>query len=315
LIIAKILLAQHLGHRAKDLALPAYTHLAATLDATHRDIGTAEEIIGAALLAVRENETALKHLRVALSIARDSRLSQREPRLLSQLVAGHCRLGVPLNEESHGRIDAVLARVKSAVGEASSECLEPLHNAAEVAFLAGHYDQAHHLLSKALKIADSLNIIFLLGGLFKPAAQLTPTDLNERNRLAASRLSSKVSMEFAEVLFSISCVFEAQGRLQEAQSTALQVLAALELANAQTTIRTSETLRLLSVLLFKDGHFGDALAYAEKSLGLLLEHHPTATDYVMQAFSTIDVIDKQLQACGYTLVRHDESRYRFSVFV
>jgi tetratricopeptide (TPR) repeat protein len=314
-LLAHVALLDRRPGQAHKLAEHAFAALRSSLGAQHRDTGAAAELCGHVHMAKREDAAAQRMLRLAFDVAKQNKLASREQRLLTHLAAAHGRLGAPLPVDVVGRMEEVVRRVKTALGEASIEALEPLQNVAEAYFLAGEHDRAHHFLSKALKIADSLNMIFLLGPLFKPAAQLSAADLSERNRLAANRLQRSTAVSFAAVLFSIAAVFEAQGRLQEAQSTLLQVLAALELANETNSIRSAETLRALGTLLFRDGHYGDALAYCEKSFNLLLEHHELAVDYIEKSFAAINIVDQRIRANGYCLVRHAESRYRFSVFL
>jgi tetratricopeptide (TPR) repeat protein len=285
------------------------------LVAGHRDIGAAMEVAAIALITAQDNRAACDHLIGAIRVAKACKLEARLQRLISRLMLVHGRLREPVPEEIIVIAEEMYDRIRHALGEGSITCLEPLQNLAEAAYAAGHQERAHHFLTKALKIADANNMIFLLGPLFKPAAQLSTTDLNERNRLAANRLDTSRATSFAAVLFSIACVFEAQHRSHEAQSTLLQVLAALELSQQHNSIRTAETLRALGTILYRDGFYGDAMAYCEKALALLLEFHPTAKEPIALAEAAIDVIDKQLQSSGYVLSRHSESRYRFAVFL
>ena len=311
---------RHVNFRRELLqrCLTARHHLRAALGPDHLDVGIVEEVTGlVALLQGTEAaaEIAMEKFDAAFQVARRNSQLARQQLLLTPITAACSRLDRPLPAVVRPLVEEVVTRVLSTLGETSPELLEPLQNVAALYFLAGDYERAHHALGRALKLADRSNMIFLLGPLFRPAAQLQPNELGERNRIAASRLDLDSARRFAEVLYAIACVFERQGRLDEAQSTLLQVIASLEIAGLAFDLRMCEALRSLGVLLYRDGHYGDAMAYVEKALAMLRERHAAQGDAQRRACADVlRVIDLTLRRSGYSLTRH-EGRYRFAVFV
>lgn len=200
-------------------------------------------------------------------------------------------------------------------GETSETLVAPLQNVAEAHFLLGDFARAHHFLSRALKIADAVNFIFLLGHLLQPVAQLSVADVQERNRIARDRIHSQLALKFAEILFQIAAVFDTEGKMEDAQSTYLQALAALEISGVGSGLAVVQTLSALAMLLYSEGHYGDSLAYAEKALAILLENYPTMKVVVQQVTDVIRVILHHLRTNGYTLLRHPDSRHRFTTYV
>ncbi|KAJ9458462.1 hypothetical protein DIPPA_02039 [Diplonema papillatum] len=81
-----------------------------------------------------------------------------------------------------------------------------------------------------LKISDSQNLLFLLGHLFRPSAQLTEKQVHERNRLAAEKAGPGTAPGFATVLLQLAAVHEGQQAWADAEASYLQARAAFEIA-------------------------------------------------------------------------------------
>ena len=200
-------------------------------------------------------------------------------------------------------------------GEGTRALFAPLVDRAIAEINSNQFPAALEKLHKALKIVDSGNAIFLLGPLFRPAAQLSPEELNERARLSKGRVDARAASDFALILFAMASVAEAENRLFDSETLLLQVLAALELAGIEDSICTAAVYRSMSQLLFEDGHYGDALAYVERAEKLLHSKFPYATSLKKQVEQTQQYIEFKIRASGYSLKRISDTRFRFAVFV
>lgn len=209
------------------------------------------------------------------------------------------------------------------------QLVEPFYLLGVIHYIQDDFTGSHHFLSKSLKCADTINFLFLLGHLFKPAAQLTTSDAAERNRVAKERLQPPQALQFASILFAIASTYTAQGNTEDAQTTFLQSLAALELAQCGHSLATAHTMASLSKLLYDEGHYGDAIAHILKAIALVDEYHVSIgeeavnnTSYIRevgQLYSKADleevlrVIRVRLGGKGYMLTRHFDSNHRFMV--
>jgi tetratricopeptide (TPR) repeat protein len=302
--------------QAEQLADHTHNHVVKVLGPSHRDTAVVAFVCCQVALYLRKNETwALQHITAAYDIA----LNSKQPALIAMIercvVAVYSRARCPVSNNILFRLEESVRVAKQNYGEGSDHVIDPLLNLAEAYYTLGSFDKAHHCLTRALKIADAVNMIFLLGHLFKPAAQLSQTDVQERNRMVSDRLSPATAAMFANILFAIAAVFEAEGKLEDAQGTQLQALAALEIAGLSTTLSACEVLGALARILFRDGHYGDALAYMEKSYNILLEYHETSVPTIREVFWSIHVIGVQLRKSGYMLMRHVDSRHRFAIYI
>eukprot|EP00742_Colponemidia_sp_Colp-10_P016128 GILJ01018457.1.p1 GENE.GILJ01018457.1~~GILJ01018457.1.p1 ORF type:complete len:1342 (+),score=222.46 GILJ01018457.1:460-4026(+) len=261
------------------------------------------------------------------TIATESMLeSVVEPMCIAVFSAVH----EPLPQLVIGRLERRIASLRAVHGETSLRLMEPLLNLGTAFYLEGNYQNAHHYLSKALKVADTINLIFLLGHLFKPAVHLTATQVQERNRVAGDRLQVHQSVQFSIILFAIAGVYVAQGNADDAQSTYLQAQAALELAHMQTSLATSLILTGLSKFLHSEGHYGDSLAHIEKADGILREFHlsvgheshnafsvvPTAGKVILATVEEVKaIIGERTRSKGYSLCKQVDGRHRFVVYL
>ena len=314
MLLAHSYLQLRAASTALSYAEPAVA-AAEQLDPMHIDRAHAKALLARAHLCLRNSSIARENIVAALEIARFRHVSSMENQLLSQLCGTYCMMSTALPSDVVASLEERVRHLKKAVGDASSSLVPPLEDLSAAHYLLQEYDKAHAELSKALKIADSFNMIFLLGKLFRPASQLTAAELQERNRIAADRLSVPVAVDFARLLYGIACIFEAEGKLDEAQNTLLQALASMEVAEQSDSIAAAAVLGALGRNLFRDGHFGDALAYVERAYNLLLEHHPSAQLYLHDAFMAIHIVNAQIRKKGYSLLRHQETRHRFAIFI
>lgn len=283
----------------------------------HKDHVIVNHVAAVVHLMTRDNRAAL--LEAATAHATAVELSIAEHHLIeleSTLLGAMCRCREP---PAPALLSLLESRVKSVTfhfGETSDMVVTPLQNLAEAYYLAGDFSRAHHFLSRALKIADSVNFIFLLGNLLRPVAQLTVADVQERNRIARDRIHTQLALRFSEILFQIGAVFDAEGGCSEdAQSTYLQSLAAQEISGVVSGLSVVQILSSLASLLYSDGHYGDALAYAEKAHSILLENFPTLRAVLDSVSEILRVVLFQLRCNGYTLLRHPDSRHRFTTYV
>jgi tetratricopeptide (TPR) repeat protein len=283
----------------------------------HRDQVIVHHVAAVIHLVTRDNPSALVEAAAAHAAAVELNMPENHlVELESTLLGALCRC----HEQPAPALIALLeSRVKSLTfqyGETSDLVVTPLQNLAEAHYLVGDFQRAHHYLSRALKIADSVNFIFLLGNLLKPVAQLTVGDVQERNRIARDRIHTQLALRFSEILFQIAAVFDAEGgRTDEAQSTYLQSLAAQEISGVVGGLSVVQILSSLAALLYSDGHFGDALAYAEKAHSILLENFPTLRAVLDTVCELLRIVLYQLRCNGYTLLRHPDSRHRFTTYV
>eukprot|EP00455_Lapot_gusevi_P014209 TRINITY_DN17040_c0_g1_i4.p1 TRINITY_DN17040_c0_g1~~TRINITY_DN17040_c0_g1_i4.p1 ORF type:complete len:451 (-),score=3.88 TRINITY_DN17040_c0_g1_i4:187-1389(-) len=283
----------------------------------HRDHVIVNHVSAVAHLLTRDNQAALIEAATAHATAVDLSASEELlTELETTLLGAMCRCREP---PAPALLSLLETRVKTTTfqfGETSDKVVTPLQNLAEAYYLIGDYARAHHYLSRALKIADSVNFIFLLGNLLRPVAQLTVSDVQERNRIARDRIHTQLALRFSEILFQIAAVFDAEGgRSEDAQSTYLQSLAAQEISGVVGGLSVVQILGSLASLLYSDGHYGDALAYAEKAHSILLENFPSLRAVLDSVSEILRIVLFQLRCNGYTLLRHPDSRHRFTTYV
>ena len=318
---AAVLMAEHrmsqVPQVCKDQAVRALHYLRQQLSPSHRDLGTVADVAGKIFACLRDAKQQLQYTRYAYDIAVQHFTPTPMMRALeTRLVGAYSAARVAPPQSFFITLENRTVNVREDVGESSVENIEPLQNLGEAMLLNGDYERAHHVFTRALKIADSVNFIFLLGHLFKPAAQLSINDLQERNRIAGDRINTALAFSFATILYQIAVVFESQGQSDDAQSTFLQALAALEISGLTVGDSIAEVIFSLAKLLYCDGHYGDSLAYAEKGYNLILDHASLRTVVnVSEASALMHVILQQLNDSGYVLVRHHDSRHRFTSYV
>jgi tetratricopeptide (TPR) repeat protein len=302
---------------SRDQALRALHFLRQQRSPLHRDIGVVADVISRIYASLRDAKLQLQYARYAYDIAAQHFTPAPMMKVLeTRLIGAFSAARVAPPRSFFVSLENRAADVRDNVGESSAENIEPLQNLGEAMLLNGDFERAHHVFTKALKIADSVNFIFLLGHLFKPAAQLSINDLQERNRIAGDRINTALAFSFATILYQIAVVFECQGQSEDAQSTYLQALAALEISGLVVGDSISEVIFSLAKLLYCEGHYGDALAYAEKGYNLVLDNAALRTSVnVADASALMHVILQRLAESGYSLVRHHDSRHRFTSYV
>ena len=184
-----------------------------------------------------------------------------------------------------------MAVAQQAYGEWDKHNVYPILNLAEVCYLEGHFEHAHRHFAKALAIVDSQNMHFLLGNLFKPATQLRPMEVHERNRLASERMTPQQCVQLGMILSQVAAVYERQGVYKEAESAYMQTLASFEIAGLPSNIGVSYALDGLARLLYFQGLHGDALSYFEKSADVRFRHHKHLKEEQQIARKNIQIVD------------------------
>eukprot|EP00759_Apiculatamorpha_spiralis_P056997 PhF_6_TR8345/c0_g1_i1/m.13066 len=266
-------------------------------------------------------------------------------RVLSKIVNVHAVLKKVIPTDTITRIYQYVKLIQEKHGEWSGETITMLIVLSKAYHTNGEYDRTHHYLTKALKIADKFNMIFLLGHLFRPASQLTQQEIAERNRMASERMTTAMTLQFANILYCIAVTYEAQSRLRDAELTFMQSLAAFELAQQPLHKGCCTVLESIGSLLFAQGHYGYALVYVEKAFTMrddrAYEHYQfviqnkttTATNHadLPNASSSptlvttnnnhksldwfVNIVRQEIWKHGYVLVRHESSRLRFAVYI
>jgi len=249
-------------------------------------------------------------------------------RVLSRITNLSAVLGKRIDTGIVERTYKYTKTLQSKHGEWSTEVIPMLLVLSKAYHVNAEFDRTHHYLTKALKIADKYNMIFLLGHLFRSASQLTPAEVNERNRMAEERMSSGMTLQFANILYCIGVTYESQGKLRDAELTYMQSLAAFEIAGQPNHPGACIVLDAIGSLLFIHGHFGDAMCYFEKAFtvrddaaydksGPLRPYKVGAS--LLENGTRIDrhitIVAQELWKRGYCLQRHMSSRVRFAVYI
>jgi tetratricopeptide (TPR) repeat protein len=268
-------------------------------------------------LMLHQHSQALVEAATAHTVAME--LHHGDDALLSELetllVGAMCRANEAPSPSLLGLLEERVMSLMHRFGETSDRLVRPMQTLAEAHYLNGDTARAHHSLSRALKIADSVNFIFLLGNLLQPVAQLSVAEAQERNRISRDRMHTALALLFSETLFQIASLFDTEGKADEAQSTYLQALATIEISGVGNSLGVVQILSALAMLLYSEGHYGDALAYGERAHSILLEHFATMRVAIESVTDILRVIHYKLRHNGYALMRHPDSRHRFTTYL
>ena len=196
------------------------------------------------------------------------------------------------------------AETLAARGEWHQQNVNPLLNLAEICYLEGQYEHAHRHFAKALAIVDGQNMHFLLGNLFKPATQLRPMEVQERNRLASERMSPAQCMQLGMILSQVAAVHEKQGAYREAETSFMQTLASFEIAGQPTHIGVCYALDGLARLLYLQGFHGDALAYFDKSREIRYRFHRHAKEEIAHSQKNMQIVEAKVCVARSLLATH-----------
>jgi hypothetical protein len=197
--------------KAVTQATAALKHV---LDPAHPDHGAAVETQAYIELCAGRTDAAVAFARHCLTLRLQSAAGEAAMVRAAQLAVLCCGVqSQPAPAEAGAILMRHLEATTEARGVTSAMTLRPLIDIAAFRALGGDYDDAATDLARALKVADTANTIFLLGPLFRPAAQLTEDEVAERQRLVATRLHRDSGLDFAAVLFGAASVMERQGRL------------------------------------------------------------------------------------------------------
>ena len=229
----------------------------------------------------------------------------RPLRLMPRIAAAHCRTWVAPDAAVTAAFEEHLRGQQRRHGEWHQATCPALQCAAELAYAAGDYVGSARLFAKMLTISDTHNMLFLLGSLFKPAAQLEEEQVNERNRLAADRAGWDAAPAFAVVLLQLAAVQEAQQLWAEAEASYLQARAAFEIANHPDHPGVCSALNGIGRILYNAGMYGDALSYFHKTIELASEDRAAHADALENAQQCIRIVNTKLQALHYLLERYE----------
>ena len=164
--------------------------------------------------------------------------------------------------------------VQATLLDAKNVSCERLLDAAEVRLCEAEYASALDLLGKALRIADTRNVMFLLDGLFTTRRNLSKLELEDRTRLLQERrVPSKCLTAVGIVLFQIAVAHEASRNFSKAKACYEQSIAAFEMLDALDHPAAVEILTGLGRVLLLVGEVGDALLNLEWAEDIFLSHH------------------------------------------
>eukprot|EP01062_Namystynia_karyoxenos_P031483 TRINITY_DN23367_c0_g1_i1.p1 TRINITY_DN23367_c0_g1~~TRINITY_DN23367_c0_g1_i1.p1 ORF type:complete len:1156 (+),score=398.49 TRINITY_DN23367_c0_g1_i1:146-3613(+) len=297
--------------RAEQLLAHASQCFHAELSSMHDLQGLLAELRGDIAMETGQCDAALVLYREARSCVSEAgcehQRSLRQPRLMERLCAAYCSVHQYVPDALISEYQAMLGAKQKEHGEWDFLVTPFLQNLAELHYLRGEYDEALQLFVRTLKISDNQNMVFLLGNLFKPAAQLDEAEIRERNRMAGERMSAQGALHFAVVLLQIAAVHEQQRACAEAEATYLQARAAFEIAGQPHHAGVCAALDGLGRVLFVSGMYGDALSYFHKSLEIRDDHFRDQKDFKEQiaaAEKNIFIVNKKLQQLHYVLQRH-----------
>jgi hypothetical protein len=198
--------------------------------------------------------------------------------------------------------------------------------------------------SRAIRLSDERNLLYLLGPLFKPAFQLTTSDVEDRARLLRERqvitfntASSSASSTFtapslsmvvppassssmttlALALFTLARVHEATNNFSQALLAYHQSYASLEMIGLACLPVAAEAFLGCSRASLHLGNIGDGVMYVDVALELFLTHHASFGEYrtvplLVELKNAMDhckrTAECMMEERNYTLALH-ERRY------
>ncbi|KAJ9470024.1 hypothetical protein DIPPA_30254 [Diplonema papillatum] len=283
--------------------------LAAVVQEEHKDYQAALVSIEAALGHLRRTSDPAERIGVPGHSGCWQRLFELRLEIMLKLPTAAASFQ-PLIDEYH---DAMV-ETQRAYGEWDPHAVFPMLNLAEVCYSAGECELAHRYFAKALAVVDAANMHFLLGNLFKPSAQLRPSEVQERDRLATERMSPHQCTHLGNILGQIASVYEKQGLFAESESSCMQALAAFEIAGQPQHLGVCYTLDTLARILYYQGFHGDALAYFDKADHIRSTYHAQLKEEVQLSKENIHVVSAKIRRLGYHLVRH-ESTGKFPIYI
>eukprot|EP00755_Sulcionema_specki_P013644 Sspe_Gene.54486::Locus_30073_Transcript_1_1_Confidence_1.000_Length_3492::g.54486::m.54486 len=300
----------------------AYAAAAQHLPPGHLQLVGCLEGLGDLAYAMRDWETAFEHYSEARCTL-ESRTVERirspgysgiVPRLYEVLAELVVRLDKEVGEDMVKRYQTFLELMQEAYGEYEPHNVGALQNLAELHYMRCEFDHAHHYLGRALSIVDNQNMHFLLGNLFRPSSQLKAGEVQERNRLAAERMTPLQCLLFGVLLSQEATVYEKQGKHREAESSYMQTIAAFEIAAQPQHLGVCYALDGLARLLYRQGLHGDALSYFDKAAAIRTDVYPYNTEEQEESKRNLEIIHSQVRLLGYELVRH-EAPTKFPVYI
>jgi len=195
---------------------------------------------------------------------------------------------------------------RNTFGPYDIETIPAMIDYAEMLYFLEHYDEALDLLVKALRIADTRNLLFILGGLFKPSVELNRANALERNRLATELYGGEVeeALTCSLLLAQMALVHEALGSFDEAQNYNDQAIACFEIANSATHSGKIVTLDNLARVLVTKGRFGEALSILDQCITLLEDHYAKDKSALQRIVTHRRMVTDLMEQRGYILDLH-----------
>ena len=234
-----------------------------------------------------------------------SEKDMRQRRIIGQLCEVYGTISDPPPMSLINEVEFVLKQKQQQFGEWNCQACPYLQFLAEMLYATGRYAESMALLAKMLRISDNQNLLFLLGHLFKPAAQLSEQQVKERNRLAAEKINASSTPTFAAILLQLAVVQEVQGLWLESEASYLQARAAFEIASKPGHPGVCSSLNGIGRVLYNCGMYGDALSYFEKAREVAQEGKTPHRENLLHATNSIHIVNKKLQSLKYLLERYE----------
>jgi tetratricopeptide (TPR) repeat protein len=204
---------------------------------------------------------------------------------------------------------------QSTLLDAHNTSFERLLDAAEVHLCEAEYASALELLGKALRLADSRNVMFLLDGLFVTQRWLSKQELEDRTRLLHERrVSPRTLVAVGLVLLEIALAHEASRNFAKAKDAYEQAIAALEMLDSLSHPAAVEMLTGLARVSLLGGDIGDALLNLEWARDVFLSYHFHCGAYLQDEAlvalesnlaQTEQAVKTVMQRLNYVLLPHE----------
>jgi tetratricopeptide (TPR) repeat protein len=215
-----------------------------------------------------------------------------------------CVTSATSHVDIHGLDDmfaSLLSLVGAVEGHFSPKVVPIILDAAEVRHVRHDHPGALELFAKALRIVDVKNLLYLIGPLFLPRWLLAPTEVRDRDRLAAERdLGTEGYTALAMLLQQIGLTHEASGNVQRAISALQQAVATFEIASIEHHPGCLSALLNLGRCHLALREHANARVYVEHARELFLDHYHAFGQYGRDSI-TFDIrlrIDSALRASG-----------------
>ena len=222
-------------------------------------------------------------------------------------------------EEVDAVMDEMLMGQRRLHGEFATSLTPLLRDTAELRFAHGRYEEALELFGQALKIADTRNLLYLLGTLFKPEMLLSSQETSDRNRLAKERGMHSDSAEcLGTLLFQIGQCHEVNSNCEHSIAAYHKALAVFEMSDLISHPCVVATLASVGRVLVSSGKPGDAIVYLDRAKDICFTHHVNYGAYKgnVQLQAVVDnamLIYRAANDCiwrsNYVLVEHPESKH------